>query len=270
MSEKIEQFLQGQNVLITGGSGGIGAACAEEIARRGANVGINYHSSADEAEKTAQTCRDLGVKAKTYGANVANSNEVKAMFTEFCKDFGAIHGLLANAGIQKDDNFYDMTAEDWHMVLDINLTGQFYCAQEAARIFKKQGIQKGRKVAGCIVHMSSVHNKIPWAGHVNYATAKGGVDMLMKTASQGLASDGIRVNAIAPGAIKTEINEDVWSDPTEAKKLEKLIPAGWIGEPEEVAPAAAWLMSDHASYIHGTTIYIDGGMTLYPGFRDNG
>ena len=159
-----------------------------------------------------------------------------------------------------------MELEEWRKVLDVNLTGQFLVARAAARRFKEQGVAEGRRSAGVIVCMSSVHDVIPWAGHVNYAAAKGGVDMLMKTLAQELAKHKIRVVGISPGAIKTDINRQVWENEEKAAELCKLIPYARIGEVEDVALPVAWLISDEADYVTGTTLYIDGGMTLYPGF----
>jgi len=155
--------------------------------------------------------------------------------------------------------------------MDTNLTGQFLCAREAAKVFCRRGVATGLSVAaGKVIFISSVHNIIPWAGHVNYTTSKGGETMLMKTMAQELAPQKIQVNSIAPGAIKTDINKKVWSDPEQAKELLRLIPYNRIGEPEDVARVAVWLASDEADYITGTTIYVDGGMTLYPEFAHGG
>jgi glucose 1-dehydrogenase len=164
-----------------------------------------------------------------------------------------------------------MTLEQWNAVISTNLTGQFLCAREAAREFKRRGVQPERsKAAGKIICMSSVHEVIPWAGHVNYAASKGGVKMLMQSMAQELAPLKIRVNSLAPGAIKTRINKDAWDTPEDEKKLLELIPYGRIGEADDIGKAAVWLASDESDYVTGTTMFIDGGMTLYPGFADNG
>ncbi len=163
-----------------------------------------------------------------------------------------------------------MSLDEWQLVIDTNLTGQFLCAREVARHFCSRGIVSGRRAAGTIIFISSVHVMIPWAGHANYCAAKGGESMLMKTMAQELAPQKIRVNSIAPGAIKTDINKKVWSDPEQAKELLKLIPYQRIGEPADVAKVAVWLASDEADYITGTTIFVDGGMTLFPSFMNGG
>jgi len=193
------------------------------------------------------------------------------MFDALFDGFGTIDILVSNAGIQKDAPFVDMSLEQWNAVLSVNLTGAFLCAREAVREFLRRGKPpEGSRALGKIIFVSSVHEVIPWAGHANYATAKGGLLMLMKTLAQELAPKGIRVNGLAPGAIKTRINEAVWSDPAGAAAMLKLIPYGRIGEADDVAPAAVWLASDEADYITGTTVFVDGGMLLYPGFRTGG
>ncbi len=263
--------LQGQTALITGASSGLGQGIALAMAREGAQICINYSHSQEGAEETLQEIESFGGKAMIVQADVSKQPAVKAMFQKTIQTFGTVDILVSNAGIQKDASFLDMSLEDWQKVLDINLTGQFLCAQEAAREFMRRGIVKERsQAAGKIICMSSVHDIIPWAGHINYATTKGGVLMFMKTLAQELSPYKIRVNALSPGAIKTRINESVWKDEHERKQLLKLIPYQRIGEPEDIGKAAVWLASDESDYVQGQTIYVDGGMTLYPGFVDNG
>jgi glucose 1-dehydrogenase len=204
-------------------------------------------------------------------ADVSREDQVEAMFRGLLDRFGRLDILVANAGIQKDAAFTDMTLDQWRTVLDVNLTGQFLCAREAVRIFDRQGRDPGRSAAtGKIICMSSVHEVIPWAGHANYAASKGGVMLMMKSLAQEVASRGIRVNGIAPGAIQTEINRAAWETPEALHRLLALIPYGRIGRPEDVARAAVWLASDASDYVTGTTLFVDGGMALYPGFRENG
>ncbi len=266
-----EKFLAGQTALVTGGGSGIGAACAVELAFRGANVAINYLKSQDEAEEVAQRCREHGVQSHIFQADVSNEQDVNDMFAAVLERFEKLHILIANAGIQQDASFIDMSFDQWQKVLAVNLTGQFLCARKAAHIFCSQGVDPSISgSAGKIIHISSVHDEIPWAGHVNYAASKGGIKMLMESAALELAAQKIRINAISPGAIKTRINQPVWSDRKKEKELLQLIPYGRIGEVEDVARPVAWLASDAADYITGTTLYIDGGMTLYPGFYENG
>jgi len=163
-----------------------------------------------------------------------------------------------------------MTLDEWRTVIDVNLTGQFLCAREAIKRFLAQESSPVSKARGKIICMSSVHEVIPWAGHVNYAASKGGIMLMMKTLAQEVAEKKIRVNGIAPGAIKTNINRPAWSDPQNARDLLKLIPYGRIGEPEDIAKAVVWLASDDSDYVIGASLFVDGGMTLYPEFREGG
>lgn len=266
-----ERFLDKQVALITGGSNGIGAACAKELARRGADVIINYHKDKSAAIDVAEFCEQCGVSAAIYAADVSNSDDVQKMFNMVMEKFKRLDILVANAGIQQDSAFLEMSPEQWQKVLDVNLNGQFFCAQQAARIFVKQGVDDSiSNSAGKIVHVSSVHDKIPWPGHVNYAVSKAGISMLMKTVAMELGPKSIRINAVSPGAIKTDINREVWEDEKRAEELKKLIPIDRIGSAEEIARSVAWVASDYSSYMTGETLYIDGGMMLYPSFASNG
>lgn len=265
--------LEGQIALITGSSSGIGAAIAVAMGKAGATVVVNYHSdkSLKAAEEVLNTIKAGGGNGVIKRCDISNEDQVKQMFAEILAQFGTLDIAVANAGIQQDASFLDMTLEQWNKVIATNLTGQFLCAREAAREFKRRGVQPERsRAAGKIICMSSVHEVIPWAGHVNYAASKGGVKLLMQSMAQELAPHKIRVNSIAPGAIKTRINEDAWDTPEDEKKLLELIPYGRVGIPEDVAKAAVWLASDESDYVTGTTLFVDGGMTLYPGFADNG
>ena len=263
--------LKNQTALVTGANSGIGEAIARAMGRAGANIVINYVTGGDAAEKIAEEIRQGGVSAAAVKADVSREDEVAAMFRSVDETFGGLDILVSNAGIQRDSPFKDMTLDKWNAVLGVNLTGAFLCAREAARRFLAQGVKPGRSVsAGKIIFISSVHDTIPWAGHVNYAASKGGLQMLMKSVAQELAPFRIRANCISPGAIKTNINRSAWETPGEEAELEKLIPYGRVGVAGDVARAAAWLASDEADYITGTTIYVDGGMLLYPGFRTGG
>ncbi|MCF3936575.1 glucose 1-dehydrogenase [Acuticoccus sp. M5D2P5] len=269
MTEPILPDLTGQSAIVTGASSGIGQACAIALAECGANVAVNYYGSPDGAQETVDACLEHGVKAISLAGDVSKEEDVAALFADAIDHFGAIDIAVANAGIQKDAAFTDLTKADWDRVIGVNLTGQFLVMQAAVRQFRAQGMRQSRAL-GKIIAMSSVHDVIPWAGHVNYATAKGGVSMLMKTAAQELASERIRVNAVSPGAIATAINKDVWSDPQKAEALNALIPYARIGQPREIAAAVVWLASDASDYVNGHTLVVDGGMELYPEFRDNG
>jgi glucose 1-dehydrogenase len=257
--------------IVTGASSGIGLAVAEAYGSAGAAVVVNYHSDRDPADALVARLKERGGRAIAVKADVAREDDVTRLFDEAVAAFGRVDILVSNSGVQKDAPVAEMSLEDWNTVIDVNLTGQFLCAREAVRRFRAQD-RPGRpsRSAGVIVAMSSVHEIIPWAGHLNYAAAKGGVRMLVRTLAQEVAADRIRVNAIAPGAIRTPINEAAWSTDEALTKLLRLIPYGRIGEPDDVARAAIWLASDEADYVTGTTLFVDGGMSLYPEFRDNG
>ncbi|WP_028622622.1 glucose 1-dehydrogenase [Pseudomonas sp. Ant30-3] len=258
--------LEQQVALITGASSGIGAGVAKALAAAGAAVVINYHSQAAPAEELARQINANGGRAIAIGADVSKEEDVDRLFAQTLETFGSLDILVANSGLQKDAPALDMTLADWNAVINVNLTGQFLCARAALRIFNQQGVREGvSRAAGKIIHMSSVHQRIPWAGHVNYAASKGGVDLLMQTLAQEVSHQRIRINGIAPGAIRTAINRDV-----DEQDLLKLIPYGRVGDVEDVANAAVFLASDASDYIVGTTLFIDGGMSLYPEFRGNG
>lgn len=263
--------LQGQKALVTGATSGIGAAIARRLAAAGAVVGINYRSDPAPAERMAEEIRRDGGEALPVKADVSEEAQVQAMFRAFLDAHGRIDIVVPNAGIQKDAAFADMTLEQWRAVLDVNLTGQFLTAREAVRRFFAQGVDPGvSRAAGKVIFISSVHELIPWAGHVNYAASKGGTMLMMKSLAQEVAGSRIRVNGIAPGAIKTKINRQAWETPDAEAKLLELIPYGRVGEPEDVAEAAVWLASDASDYVTGTSLFVDGGMSLYPGFREGG
>lgn len=264
--------LEGQVAIITGSSSGIGAGCAKEMARAGAAVLINYplpQAKAMADEVVAEIITE-GNKAVAFQTDVSKEDEVIAMFKFAVEQFGRVDILVNNAGLQRDAKFTEMTLEQWNFVIGVNLTGQFLCAREAVRLFLKQGLSGVSKSAGKIICMSSVHEVIPWAGHANYAASKGGIMLLMKTIAQEYASSKIRINSIAPGAIQTPINKDAWDTSAHLQNLLRLIPEKRIGQVEDIGKAAVFLASDDADYINGTTLFVDGGMTLYPGFEDNG
>lgn len=264
-------WLRNQKALVTGASSGIGAATALSLAAAGAAVVINHIADEDNAQRIVENIKQQGGEVFAFEADVADEEQVKAMFAEMFRVFGTIDILINNAGIQKDASFTEMTLDDWSMAINVNLTGSFLCAREAAKEFLRRGVVTSvSKSAGKIIFMSSVHEFIPWAGRVNYAAAKGGMHMLMTSIAQELAPQKIRVNAIAPGAIKTDINRQAWEDPQAREELLKLIPYGRAGEVEDVARSVVWLASDEAEYITGATIPVDGGMLLYPSFRHGG
>ena len=263
--------LKGQSALVTGANSGIGLAVAIALANDGANVVVNYVTHPEDADEVVKKIEDNGGNAIAIKADVSKEDEVQSMFQQMFTKYGTIDILVNNAGIQKDSPLESMSLADWQLVINVNLTGQFLCSREATKEFLKRGIIKERSVAaGKIICMSSVHQVIPWAGHVNYASSKGGIEMMMKSMAQELAPKKIRVNAIGPGAIQTPINTAAWSTPEALKSLLTLIPYGRIGQPEDIGKVAVWLASDDSDYVTGTTIFADGGMLLYPGFSTNG
>ncbi|CAN5582264.1 SDR family oxidoreductase [soil metagenome] len=269
------KVLKGQKALVTGANSGIGKAVAIALCRAGADVMINYRSGDEAAQAVVEEATHCGCstngRAIIHQADVSREDEVVRMFDRAKKEFGTIDIVVPNAGLQKDASFENMTLEQWNIVIGVNLTGQFLCCREAVREFKRRGVKKDVSCsAGKIICMSSVHEVIPWAGHVNYAASKGGVMLMMKSIAQEVAPYRIRVNSIGPGAIRTPINTSAWETPEAYRELLKLIPYKRIGEPEDIARAAVWLASDEADYITGQTLLIDGGMTLYPGFETGG
>jgi len=263
--------LAGQKALVTGANSGIGEAVALALADAGAAVAVNYVIGPEEARAVTDQITAAGGRAIAVRADVASESEVEEMFEEACAVFGTLDIVVANAGLQRDAPFEDMTLAQWNTVLNVNLTGQFLCARAAVREFLRRGPRpQVSRALGKIICMSSVHEVIPWAGHVNYAASKGGVMMLMKSLAQELAPRGIRVNGLAPGATRTPINTAAWSTPQAYEALMRLVPYKRIGEPEDIAQAAVWLASDDSDYVNGVTLFVDGGMTLYPEFASGG
>ncbi len=268
---RVPRLLEGQKSLVTGANSGIGRAVAIAMSQAGASVVVNYRKSKEQAAEVVDEIEATGGEAYAHQADVANEDDIRAMFSAMIERFGTIDILVNNAGMQLDAPFDEMSLEQWNRVIAVNLTGQFLCAREAVREFKRRGVvEEVSKSAGKIVCMSSVHEVIPWAGHVNYAASKGGVMLMMKSIAQELAPYQIRVNSIAPGAIRTPINRAAWASDEAYSSLMELIPDKRIGEPEDIGRAAVWLASDQADYINGTSLVIDGGMTLYPGFASGG
>ena len=267
----VPRFLEGQKALVTGASSGIGKAVAIALGQAGADVAANYAGNPKGAEEVVAAVEAAGGRGLAVRADVSQEDQVEAMMGEVVGGFGTFDILVANAGLQRDFEIDEMSLADWQRVIDVNLTGQFLCTRAAVREFKRRGPRpEVSRALGKIICMSSVHDVIPWAGHANYAASKGGVMLLMKSLAQELAPHRIRVNSICPGAIRTPINTEAWGTPEAYGNLLNLIPAKRIGEPEDIARAAVWLASDEADYIHGINLYVDGGMTLYPGFADGG
>jgi glucose 1-dehydrogenase len=267
----VHRILAGQKALVTGANSGIGKGVAVALGAAGADVVVNYVDGDDAANAVVEEIRKSGVKSYAHKADVSSEDEVAAMFARMIQEFGTIDILVSNAGLQRDSAFHEMTLDKWNKVLNVNLTGQFLCAREAVREFLRRGVVPSvSSAAGKIICMSSVHQVIPWGGHANYATSKGGIKLMMESIAQEVAPKRIRVNAIAPGAIRTPINTSAWDTKEAYDQLMTLVPYGRIGEPEDIARAAVWLASDHSDYVVGTTLFVDGGMTLYPGFATGG
>ena len=267
----VPKLLKGQKALVTGANSGIGKAVAIALGQAGADVVVNYVRGNDSADEVVQTISKSGSRALAIQADVSQEPQVHAMFAQMFDRLGTIDILVNNAGLQKDAPLEEMSLAQWNTVIGVNLTGQFLCAREAVREFRRRGVIKEISVsAGKIICMSSVHETIPWAGHVNYAASKGGVMLMMKSIAQEVAPYRIRVNGICPGAIRTPINTGAWATPEAYSALMTLIPYKRIGEPEDIGRVAAFLASDQADYINGASIFVDGGMTLYPGFATGG
>jgi glucose 1-dehydrogenase len=267
----VQQVLRGQKALVTGANSGIGLGVALALGRAGADVVVNYVSSDETAQQVVEEIKQSGGQAYAHKADVSKEDQVQAMFQRMFNEFGTIDILINNAGLQRDAAFDQMTLEQWNTVINVNLTGQFLCAREAVREFKQRGVvPEVSCAAGKIICISSVHEVIPWAGHVNYAASKGGVMLMMKSIAQEVAPYRIRVNSIAPGAIRTPINTVAWNTPEAYEALMTLVPYKRIGETDDIGHAAVWLASDAADYVTGISLYIDGGMTLYPHFATGG
>jgi glucose 1-dehydrogenase len=266
-----QKWLLGQKALVTGASSGIGRSIALALAEAGADVVVNFVSGEDQARAVAAEIESFGGRALVQRADVSSESDVERMFAAMCDELGTVDVLVNNAGLQQDAPFEELTLAQWNKVIGVNLTGQFLCARAAVREFKRRGVRPEVSCsAGKIICISSVHEVIPWAGHVNYAASKGGVMLMMKSIAQEVAPYRIRVNSISPGAIRTPINMAAWETPQAYAELLKLIPYKRIGEPQEVGRAAAWLASDYADYVNGVSLFVDGGMTLYPGFETGG
>lgn len=263
--------LEGQVAIVTGASSGIGRATAVTLARAGASVVVNFIGAREPADEVVSMIEADWGHAIAVEADVADEEQVKALFSQTTEQFGSVHILVNNAGIERNSAFTEMSKEDWDAVIDVNLTGQFLCAREAIKEFLRQGVDENTsRAAGKIVFMGSVHQRIPWAKHANYAASKGGTTLLVESLAQEFADRRIRVNAVAPGAIRTSINRDAWESQQALDALLTMIPYGRIGETDDVSNAIAWLCSDESDYVTGTTLTIDGGMSLYPAFSEGG
>jgi len=265
------QRARGLDTAVTGANSGIGRGIALALGAAGADVLVNYRDGEDAAMEVVRQIVQSGSRAVAHRADISREPEVKELFARAIEQFGTVDILINNAGLQRDAAFENLTLEQWNTVIGVNLTGQFLCAREAVREFKRRGVvQSVSRAAGKIICISSVHELIPWAGHVNYAASKGGVMLMMKSLAQEVAPFRIRVNSISPGAVRTPINAAAWETPEAYQALMRLVPYKRIGEPEDIGNAAVWLASDASDYVTGISLYVDGGMTLYPEFASGG
>ena len=266
-----DKKLIGQTALVTGANSGIGQGVAISLGEAGANVVVNYVSNPDAANAVVEQIKAAGSNAVAILADVSKEDQVQAMFQQAIATFGTVDILVNNAGLQRDAKFHEMTLAQWQLVIDVNLTGQFLCAREAVREFLRRGIVPERSAAaGKIICMSSVHELIPWGGHANYASTKGAIKMLIQSLAQEYGDRKIRVNSICPGAIQTPINKSAWDTPESLNSLMSLIPYNRIGQTKDIGNLAVFLASDDSDYITGSSIFIDGGMTVFEGFSTGG
>ncbi len=255
--------LSGRVAVVTGGNTGIGRAISLAFAAAGADLAINYIANDQAAHDVAHEIAKMGRRCILVQGDASSEEGVDRLFRAAIQEYGTVHIAVANAGIQRDAPLEHMSLEQWNEVIGVNLTGAFLCAREAAREFLRRSTEERAKNRGSILFITSVHQSSPWPGHANYSAAKAGVAMLMRTITQELAPRHIRVNAIAPGAIQTDINRPAWEAPLARRRLEAFIPHRRIGLPDEVAQAALWLVGDGSDYVNGATIYVDGGLDGY-------
>jgi glucose 1-dehydrogenase len=255
------QRLTGRRALVTGSATGIGRSTVLRLASEGAAAVVNYVGPRAPADEVVAEVVAAGGRAVAIEADVSSEEQVQAMFASAASELGGPVDLVVNnAGVEAPFLLVDMPLSEWNRVIGVNLTGAFLCAREAARGMVDAG------VPGVIVNMSSVHETIPWERFGHYCASKGGMKLWASTIAKELAPHKIRVVNVAPGAIATPINKDVLEDDVKRRAVEAEIPWGRFGKPEEIAAAVAWLASDEAGYVTGTTLFVDGGMTAYPGF----
>ena len=254
--------LRNKVAVVTGGSKGLGTAIALRFAGEGVRVVVNYHSDKNGADEVVRRIQSSGGNALAVQADVGVEDGVQRLLDAAVTGFGGLDIWVNNAGMENRVPTHEMPLADWQKVIDVNLTGVFLGTKHALRYFLEHGVK------GTIINMSSVHERIPWPNFAHYAASKGGVGMFTKTAAMEYAARGIRVNAIGPGAINTPINAEKFADPEQLKATTDMVPMKRIGEPEDVAAAAAWLASEESGYVTGVTLFVDGGMTLYPAFQD--
>jgi glucose 1-dehydrogenase len=256
--------LTGRRALVTGANSGLGRAIALNLAAAGARVGVHYLSDRVAAEAVIAEMQQSGGPAVAFGADVSQPGQVERMFAEVDAAFGGLDVLVNNAGLDgRRAMCTDSDPDHWQTVIAVDLQGPYYCTRQALKRMLPQR-------RGVILQITSVHEFIPWAGYSAYTSAKAALSMFTKTVAQEVATEGVRVLAIAPGAIRTPINADVWGHPDSLRDLDQKIAMARPGEPDEIGRVAAFLVSDLASYITGTTLAVDGGMLIYPDFSHGG
>jgi glucose 1-dehydrogenase len=261
MHPEAARLLGGRRAIVTGAASGIGAGIAFELAAHGAAVAINHRDSkADAAREMADEIEAGGGRAMPVNFDVTDEDGVQRGFADVREAFGGVDLLVNNAGVEKPFKLWEMPLDEWQKVIDVNLTGAFLCAREAARIMLDD------EARGAIVNISSVHEQIPWREFSHYCASKGGMRLWAQSIAYELAPHGVRVVNVAPGAIATPINEDVLEDPKARAEVENEIPLGRWGRVEDVSRVVAWVASEQADYVVGATLFVDGGMTLYPNF----
>lgn len=253
--------LNGKVAVVTGGSKGLGSAIAVRFGREGMSVVVNYHTDEKGAERTVSAVEEAGGRACAIQADISSDEGARSLLETALSEFGGLDVWINNAGMENRSPTDELSIDDWKRVIDTNLTGVFLGSRCALQHFVETGKH------GSIINMSSVHEKIPWPTFAHYAASKGGVELFTKTIALEYADRGIRANCIGPGAINTPINKEKFADPEQYEATVSMVPMGRIGEPEDVASAAAWLASDEARYVTGITLFVDGGMTLYPSFQ---
>jgi glucose 1-dehydrogenase len=254
------RLLNGRRAIVTGGDSGIGQAVCFELAAHGAAVAINYVGSPDEAQRMVAEIQGAGAKALAVAMDVSSESDVQGAFAAVVEAFGGVDLLVNNAGVEHPYELLDMPLEAWRKVIDVNLTGAFLCAREAARTMRDG------KTPGTIVNISSVHEQIAWERFSHYCASKGGLKLFAQSIAKELAPLGIRVVNVAPGAVDTPINKSVLENAQESATVLAEVPLGRWGHVSDIARAVAWLASEQASYVTGATLFVDGGMTLYPRF----
>ncbi|WP_413628282.1 glucose 1-dehydrogenase [Fructilactobacillus vespulae] len=254
--------LEGKTAVITGGNSGIGAAIAERLGKEHMNIVINYRKNLDSAKTTAEIVKQNGGKVIIKQGDISQDGIADELIDAAVKEFGEMDIFFNNAGMETQKPTHEVSLDEWNRVISVNLNGTFLGTKAAINYWIKNNKQ------GNVINTSSVHQQIPWPTFASYAASKGGIKLFTETTAMEYAKKNIRINQICPGAINTPINAEKFSDPAAYAETASMVPMGRIGKPEEVSAGAAWLASDESSYVTGQSLFIDGGMVLYPAFQD--